>query len=475
MPHRSPLTALLPGSITRTYIADGAIATPQLAANAITADKIAAGTITAGALRIGFGDNLVPDGTFADARTVTYRATDGKWVPSSAGNPYAQSMVIAGNAAGGGSQLLLFDPVTIRPTESIWWRFGATSNGNPTGSAYLAVQWLGATGASVGGSVVAYVPAAPGWQLQSGRVAAPVGAAAFRLYLETAGQTSGQWLFTAVEARRAISGDLLVDGAIDGKVITGATMRTSAPAVERLELGPLVDGAIPFPGLAFRDPTNFLRGSIYRVGTALTMTESDPDATSSLVLDTQQDSELRSMRRLRVTAGDAIVLRTRASLGTYKELIVDVAGPELTLACAQNSAQLRMAAVGVVSETTTGTPRNFYGSGFVVTSDARAKDIDPTPPNCLAIVKGARAKRWRYKQPAGEARPATPRIGPIAQDLPADLVQTFAQGDDGPETKALDVATVAGIAWGAARELLERVETLEKALKAQPTPPASGR
>lgn len=94
----------------------------------------------------------------------------------------------------------------------------------------------------------------------------------------------------------------------------------------------------------------------------------------------------------------------------------------------------------------------ILASAFTVSSDASLKTDVKKAPDALAVIAAAPAKVWRYKtDPKG-----TWRIGPMADDMPAHMVQV---DDDG--TLMLDLARQVGILWAAFGQQLEINKGLE--------------
>lgn len=92
-------------------------------------------------------------------------------------------------------------------------------------------------------------------------------------------------------------------------------------------------------------------------------------------------------------------------------------------------------------------------SAFTVSSSRDVKqsigDLGWSP---LEVVKAAKARRWHYRETEGD--PARVHVGPMAEDLPDEIV------DRTSETPALDVMTLVGVLWGAVQELAAEVAEL---------------
>lgn len=95
-------------------------------------------------------------------------------------------------------------------------------------------------------------------------------------------------------------------------------------------------------------------------------------------------------------------------------------------------------------------------SAFTVTSSREAKqDISDLGWSAADAVARAKAQRWRYRPE--HADPSRVHFGPMAEDLPAELVD-----NTDPETPAVNVADLVGVLWGAVGELTARVRDLER-------------
>jgi hypothetical protein len=94
-------------------------------------------------------------------------------------------------------------------------------------------------------------------------------------------------------------------------------------------------------------------------------------------------------------------------------------------------------------------------SAFTVTSSRDAKDqVADFGWSPLDVVRRAKAQRWHYRPEHGD--PDRVHFGPMAEDLPEDLV------DNTSETPAIDLAAMVGVLWGAVQELAAEVAQLRK-------------
>jgi hypothetical protein len=92
-------------------------------------------------------------------------------------------------------------------------------------------------------------------------------------------------------------------------------------------------------------------------------------------------------------------------------------------------------------------------SAFNVSSSVLFKrDVEPAGFDPVEVIKAAPAYSWRYRKE--HAEDSAVHIGPMAEDLPAELVN-----DDG-----IDLRDLVGVLWEANRALIARVEALEAKL-----------
>lgn len=110
-------------------------------------------------------------------------------------------------------------------------------------------------------------------------------------------------------------------------------------------------------------------------------------------------------------------------------------------------------------------------SAFTVTSSREAKqDIQDFGWSPSDVVAAAKAQRYRYKPE--HADPDRLHFGPMAEDLPDEMVD---HGD--PDVPGVNTADLIGVLWGAVGELVEqnkaltaRVEALEQQISGSGTP-----
>ena len=241
---------MVTGTITAAsgIIANAAIDTAQIADAAITnlkvsnvdatkittgyldANRINANTITTDKLTVGSFDNIVANPGFEAGNTEwllvgsSTITSGGTTVPRSGFN-YLSSTDIAATVAysnyWGASEGEQYYVEAYRK------RVGGTDAGTTT---RIGLYFYDATKVLIGSTLAAAVNTTATYSQINVTATAPAGTAyaRTRLYNTTIDGTSVAW--DDVYARKMVVGTLLVDGAIDGKVITGATLQTSASA-----------------------------------------------------------------------------------------------------------------------------------------------------------------------------------------------------------------------------------------------------
>ena len=233
-------------AVTGSLIVDGAITAGKINAGTITADKIATKTITVDKLQVGgVSGNMMEDGGFEDAAAVSrmltgsssgpYRDTSAPrsgaahlTIPMASFAQYAAVYLVSnGNYSSGKG-------FSCSPGEKVSITGWVMTAATPTdGMRITAVGWNAAgtvttydmtptdlSAAYVNGSGGVYIPFAATLTVPSNTVyMAPC------LKKTTTG-TAGYWCFDDMVVTRSVTGDLIVDGAIDGKTITGGTIQT---------------------------------------------------------------------------------------------------------------------------------------------------------------------------------------------------------------------------------------------------------
>jgi hypothetical protein len=231
----------------------GAVTAREIAAGAVQANHIVAGAINAEKLSIGTAANLVPDPSFEGPYSAVLAQNTGEhWTVVAGGNGSPKAMQVNAAAAVPTIRSLVYPAQPILPGEqlalSVDYRCSADWAGE---SVRVYTRWLDAAGAAIGfGICRAEPPVLDSWQAIQGTVTAPAGAVQVQIALATYNSTAGSVLFDNAAARPvvarvqigdgAITAEKLAADAINGKVVTGALIRTAAEG-RRLALDP--DGA----------------------------------------------------------------------------------------------------------------------------------------------------------------------------------------------------------------------------------------
>lgn len=111
---------------------------------------------------------------------------------------------------------------------------------------------------------------------------------------------------------------------------------------------------------------------------------------------------------------------------------------------------------------------NAYGpiraSAYNIGSGRDVKEQFEDPGwSAMTVLRNAPSKKWRYKQSYAPSQPLM--MGPVAEDLPAELVHKISINPGAPATKSTDLLTLLGIVWQAVRDLDEELDELRDSLK----------
>lgn len=210
---------------TGELIVDGSITTPKIATNAVVARNVFIGDFT----------NMASGSDFESADLVPWLLVDSGWARSNT-TAHSGAWSLRGTV-GGTNSIALSTRIDVNEGEEYYFEFwarrdtaynGTGSNsklriGNQTGT-YLA-QVLYST---------AQLPTPNVWVKLSGSYTVPSGVTSLSITLAK-DNTAGNIYLDDIIIRRKTDGNLIVDGAIDGKLITGATIRTAASG-QRLQL-----------------------------------------------------------------------------------------------------------------------------------------------------------------------------------------------------------------------------------------------
>ena len=93
----------------------------------------------------------------------------------------------------------------------------------------------------------------------------------------------------------------------------------------------------------------------------------------------------------------------------------------------------------------------YYTGSLIETSSAAAKEDFREAPSALDVLRGAPSALWRRLGSDAD------EMGPVAEDLPEWMRQTFAQPDDDPDAEpraeGINLSSKTGLLWEAVREL----------------------
>lgn len=214
---------IVDGAITATKIAAKAIESDKLAANSVTADKIEAGAIkaqhigakevTADKMLIGTGQNIIPNSQLT--------SIDGwsGWGRNTNNGPGGQASIWLQGRTNKTSS-----PFPIVGGRR--YRFSVDIMAQKSGSrVYVQINTNAGNPYAVSNQTVPTT-----WKTFSGEVDIPEGATEAHLNIygnhPNGSSTDGYQWFTNWRLETMATGELIVDGAIDGKTITGATLQT---------------------------------------------------------------------------------------------------------------------------------------------------------------------------------------------------------------------------------------------------------
>lgn len=250
---------IVDGAITATKIAANAIEADKLAANSVTSDKILAGSIKAqhieakaistDKLAIGSLDNVLPDpdnllNSWTDPSASSPAVARWQFTSTEARPERSKNYQQINLGSGGNTQGTVYfgynkEMISVEPGQSFtgyaWMRNNKTTN-DEYNYASLRFYFYDKAGALISGSggnqnggqstTLSGV-----WTRVGGLpVTAPAGAVGMRIrptvYFSNHVANGEIFFCGAMSVFRASSGELIVDGAIDGKTITGALIQT---------------------------------------------------------------------------------------------------------------------------------------------------------------------------------------------------------------------------------------------------------
>lgn len=232
--------------VTSARIADGAITARQIGAAAITADHIKANSLTVDKLMVGASDNLVANPHYLNNAQgwQDIGGGPGSGFVTSPTYGLAQMSAKLTQRASGDSLRTLYGPypsygIPVSPGEALTAYSWVIANGSSAIATTIqqriyfydatGTQLAGSDGNIAGGSINGSSFAANAWTRVGGTpVTVPAGAAycvpRVTIYMTTGAPTSTVWHVGPTTMVRAMTGDLIVNGAIDGKTINGASI-----------------------------------------------------------------------------------------------------------------------------------------------------------------------------------------------------------------------------------------------------------
>lgn len=297
-------TALFDSPIIRRrasgeLIVDGAITTDKLAANSVVAGTIAAGAInathisakavTTSKLAVGDYSNLVND-NFSDLAAWSNQGTGG--VVYETGNALDNGKTTwrwSTNRTGLGAFAFVGDTssehFSVEPGGSYHGTATVRLTAGAVGRHQIYILWYDASGAGVGGPVIGQIDADGTAKTVTigGISTAPATAATGRLRMRVATNGAGVYTsgayFRELFARRAASGELIVDGSI----VTGK-LAANAVTADKITAGAVTAAKINVTELsAISGNMGIITAGLIRSGTGGNRTEVDPNGIRTYV------------------------------------------------------------------------------------------------------------------------------------------------------------------------------------------------
>lgn len=215
--------------LVAAHIADGQISTPKLAAQAVTADKILISDWT----NYWSNPDFEGDGSGASPRgmtsATTHRVKDISGMNT--GNGSNRALEIDARS-GANNDVYDLNTFAVKPGDQFYVRFqGRHLNTVGTGATGLGFRSYDAKKVAVTWARVADFGArkTTAWEEIEGVYTVPAGTYFLQPWATFANnaETTNKFYVDNVVIRRMAGGELIVDGAIDGMVITGATIQTA--------------------------------------------------------------------------------------------------------------------------------------------------------------------------------------------------------------------------------------------------------
>jgi hypothetical protein len=235
----SNATLIEDGAIVTTHMTAGTIDGSIISVNTLNGSAITAKTIKSDRLVITSTDNLVVEADFSNGGTSWGTLNANKVINATAGRGGGPALRITGTTS---LQTVtnLVNKVTVGSEDRFRGSFYVKSSASTTAGAYKLRMNQYTTASSSTAATIASSPAlvANTWTLVEGySPALPAGTIALEFFLEATNAASGTNTdFDYVAVTRAADGKLVVDGAIDGKIITGATFQTTSLANRGIKL-----------------------------------------------------------------------------------------------------------------------------------------------------------------------------------------------------------------------------------------------
>lgn len=222
------------GQVTGEHILARTIEAINIAAGTITGIEIAAGSITAEKMTIGDTTNLIDDPGFENA-TATWRLTTGHTIVDTTGGPGRAIL-----ATPSGSTRTSFNGLIFAVKEGEQFRVTARVQNDMNGYLHFGVQWLNEAKVTINQASLEAVPPGTSFTKDNANrtltATVPARASYGRFVVQTKSDaTTGQAWLTKPRILRMMTGELIVNGAIDGQTITGAVVRTAASGL-RVEI-----------------------------------------------------------------------------------------------------------------------------------------------------------------------------------------------------------------------------------------------
>jgi hypothetical protein len=456
--------------------------------NLLLGPEFAAGQITYA--QIGFKDpgNVVVDGSFETPQfqDLVASRSDAAWSFTTADAYHRTTSATADATVNPATFRTLWlvaqeDAQQIRPGEKLFLR-GAYKRSGSDGSMWLVIQWI----PSFTTSLLTLGTVDGAWHVVSGQFAAPAGTEQFACYAQiSTAATTGDVYLDAVEVRRTVATAIIEDAAITNALIENLAVDDAK--IANLDVGKLTAGTVTANLLlagSIKTSTSGARVEISSTGLRLynaagTNTVEISSSSEYLRLFGTGDVSTTSTThafQVGATSGSNLIIDNNEvmarSNGAVGQLLLNFEGGRVWLGPDLHTDLIAAGSdVQLVTDTGThdvalqffnnnlrviapggGAFRAILASAFTVSSARAVKEqlsgFDP-----FALIGGARAERFRYRgRSDGQWH-----YGPMADDLPDELAQTF---DDG--TVGYDVAALNGVLWEAVRLLAGRVEVLER-------------